>query len=142
MAINIYIDKGGHSALEKWNKEHTDTVLYYATDEFRFFNKFVLIFENAYKAFCEVKKQGYKIQTKNNRRLTLLASAAGESVFDVGRAAAGALVDRPGAVRQRRATVSADRLLVFPIRQTNVAADDRQLRAVFVFRREWACADG
>ena len=61
MAINIYIDKGGHSALEKWNKGHTDTVLYYATDEFRFFNKFVLIFENAYKAFCEVKKQGYKI---------------------------------------------------------------------------------
>lgn len=29
------------------------------------FNKFVLIFENAYKAFCEVKKQGYKINIVN-----------------------------------------------------------------------------
>lgn len=65
MAINIYIDKCGHSALEKWTPTHKDTVLYYARDEFRFFNKFVLIFENAYKAFCEVKKQGYKINIVN-----------------------------------------------------------------------------
>lgn len=65
MAINIYIDKVGHSALEKWTPTHKDTVLYYARDEFRFFNKFVLIFENAYKAFCEVKKQGYKINIVN-----------------------------------------------------------------------------
>lgn len=36
MAINIYIDKVGHSALEKWTPTHKDTVLYYARDEFRF----------------------------------------------------------------------------------------------------------
>lgn len=53
MAINIYIDKVGHSALEKWTPTHKDTVLYYARDEFRFFNKFVLILKTLIKRFAK-----------------------------------------------------------------------------------------
>lgn len=64
MAINIYIDKVGHSALE--NGPRRTKILFYITRGMNSdFNKFVLIFENAYKAFCEVKKQGYKINIVN-----------------------------------------------------------------------------